>query len=937
MNSEGQSPLIEPLTDREADVLALLVEGKTNQEIAEELVLSMNTVKWYNRQIYGKLGVKNREGVAERARALWLVGINESAGPQGQIYNLPNPATPLLGRERELEELESLLLDGRTRIVSIIGPGGMGKTRLAIELAQRLNGRFVDGAAFVPLAPLQSEESIVPAIAQSLRFTFQGGSQDEKTQLLNFLRRKELFLVLDNYDHLIKSASLLIEIAEAAPNLKMVVTSREKLKLRIEQLYPLQSLPLISWETVAQAEQDPAVTLFLEYGLRVRPNFELQTEDLDALHQILQLVDGMPLAIILASAWLELLTPAEITVEIQKNLEFLEATYQDLPERHHSMKAVFETSWGYLNKKQQKSLAALSIFRGGFTLEAAKKVAGAASRDLLELVGRSLLFRGENLRFEIHELLRQYAAEHLARSQLEMTAVQDRHSSYYLALLQKSEPDLKSANAEKSLQEIQDDIDNIYTAWHRAADQHHFTPLAYGLFSLEEFWARSGRFEEGSTMLGRASDSIKALTAQNSNVDPTDLLVLVRLLAYQCVIQNKVGLREQTSARGEEALAILGRPELLGREIRFEKALVLSEMGRSSFWQDRIEESQKLLKTSILLFQSMEDSWHLAHAYRTLAGTYIKLGDFEQSIKTGTKALDIFAKLNNKRWTARLKSGVGLNIGFLGNCNESERIQLESIAVFREIEDWEFEATTITQLSVTYIYCGRYEQALESAENSARKHKELGKKGRQAQSLEQLCWAATHLGQYDRVINQFPAVLELTYQVNQPMTTAMTQYAAGCAWLGLDNPERARELLQASATTLREINSLDYLILALSSLGCAAVKENNLAQAKAILLEAFTIKFEGNMTVEKSVLCATAGLFLASVGKVERAIEVYALACLHLYVANSRWFEDIIGRQIFDAANALPPEIIAAAQQRGRSLDLWQTADSLLQELSPSH
>lgn len=849
-------------------------------------------------------------------------------------HNLPRQTTRFVGRESELTTLAGFLKNPHIRLITIVGAGGMGKTRLAVEAAHQQIGNFKHGAAFIDLAPLQYPEGIIPATAQALNFTFQSGEADARTQLLNYLADKEMLLLFDNFEHLLEGDLVLGEIAASSPQVKMLATSRESLKLHFEQIYSLQHLPLFDWETIDQALTDPTVQLFLDYGQRVRPNFQLQPDDLNALHHLFQLVQGLPLAIILSAAWLEILTPAEIAAEIQKNLEFLEGTYQDLPERHHSMKAVFEASWAHLNEKQQKSLAALSVFRGGFTLEAAKKVAGASSRDLLGLAGRSFLVRGENQRFEIHELLRQYAAEHLARSRSDMTAVQDRHSAYYLTLLQKSEPELKGPNAEIIIQKIQDDIDNIYTAWHRTVAQRNSPLLGNGLFSLEEFWARSGRFEEGLTMLGRASNAINAPVAQKTNVNPTDLLVLVRLLAYQCVIQNKVGLREQTSNLGKEALAILEQLELRGEEIRFEKALVLSQMGRSLFWRDRIEESQKLLKTSILLFQSVEDSWHLAHAYRSLAGTYMKLGDFEQSVKTGAKALAIFEELNNKRWTARLKTGMGLNIGFLGNCAESERIQLESIAVFQEIEDWEFEATTITQLSVTYIYCGRYEQALESAENSARKHKELDKKGRQAQSLEQVCWAAMHLGQYDRVINQFPAVLELTYQVNQPMATAMTQYAAGCAWLGLNQPESARKLLEESAMTLREINSPDYLILALSSLGCVAIKEDNLNQAKEILLEALAIKFAGNMNVEKSVICAVAAFFLASVGKVERAVEVYALACLHPYVANSQWFEDVAGQYIKAAAASLPLEQVKTAEEKGRARDVWQTAVSLLAEFS---
>ncbi len=523
MSNEAKT-LVEPLTEREQDILALLVAGKTNQEMAEILTLSLHTVKWYNRQLYSKLGVKNRAQISERAKALGLVKSPIAKSPYSK--NLPALISPLLGRESELSELNKLLAAPNVKCISLIGPGGMGKTRLAVEVAHQQIGNFAHGTTFIDLAPLQNAEGLIPATAQALNFKFQPGEEDARTQLLNYLTDKKMLLIFDNFEHLLDGALFLVEITESAPRVKLLVTSRERLKLRFEQIYPLQHLQLSNWETVDQAMADPTVQLFLEYGRRARPNFQLQSDDLNSLRQLFQLVQGLPLAIILSAAWLEILTPAEITTEIQKNLEFLEGSYQDLPERHQSMKAVFEASWAQLNEKQQKSLAALSVFRGGFTLEAAQEVAGASSRDLLELASRSLLFRGENLRFEIHELLRQFAAEHLARSSAEITAVQDRHATYYLTQLQTLEPELKGANAETTIPKLQADIDNIYAAWHRAVAQQNFSLLGKGLFSLEEFWARSSRFEEGLTMLGRASNAIKELLTQKNNVNPTDLLVL---------------------------------------------------------------------------------------------------------------------------------------------------------------------------------------------------------------------------------------------------------------------------------------------------------------------------------------------------------------------------------------------------------------------------
>jgi predicted ATPase/DNA-binding CsgD family transcriptional regulator len=414
------------LTAREQDVLKLLAQGKSNRELAAELVLSLNTVKWYARQVYSKLGVANRQEAVARARALGLLAGEE----QAQQHNLPSAMTLLIGRERELAEIQKLL-DRDARLISLVGPGGIGKTRLALEVARQHVGRFANGAAFANLAPLRSAEGLVPALSQALRFKPAGGGgerRDARQQLLDYLRDKALLLVLDNFEHLQAGAPLLTDILAAAPQVTLLVTTRERLKLRVEQVYAVPGLAFSDWKTVEEAQEAPAARLFVHYGRRVRPGFALREEELEALQQIVRLVAGMPLALILASAWLELLTPSEIASEIARNLDFLAADYRDLPARQRSVRAVFETTWARLEKREQELFAAFSVFRGGFTLEAAREVAGSSLRDLLGLANRSLLARGEEGRFEVHELLRQFSAEELARSPVAVEAIRDRHS-----------------------------------------------------------------------------------------------------------------------------------------------------------------------------------------------------------------------------------------------------------------------------------------------------------------------------------------------------------------------------------------------------------------------------------------------------------------------------------------------------------------------------
>ncbi|HZD10750.1 MAG TPA: LuxR C-terminal-related transcriptional regulator, partial [Candidatus Binatia bacterium] len=395
MSSDEGKRLIEPLTQRERDILLLLAQGKSNREMAEALVLSVHTVKWYNRQVFGKLGVANREEAGARARALGLV-TDEKQGER-RAKNLA-PTTPLIGREAELRELKEIILHSSSRLVSIVGPGGIGKTHLAMEATQEMASCFAGGAAFAGLAPLETWEGIVPALAQALDFkpvADPGERRSERQQLLDYLQDKELLLLLDNFEHLLDGAPLLVEILAASPRSKLLVTSRERLKLQAERVYPIRGLAFSRWTTVDEARRDPAVRLFVQRGQQVRAGFALRAGHLGSLQRILQSVQGMPLAIILAAAWLDVFRPVEIAAELERSLDFLEAGFQDLPPRQRSMRAVFDSTWARLSERDRALFAALSVFRGGFSVAAVMTVAGAEPRDLRRLVGRSLLEHSE--------------------------------------------------------------------------------------------------------------------------------------------------------------------------------------------------------------------------------------------------------------------------------------------------------------------------------------------------------------------------------------------------------------------------------------------------------------------------------------------------------------------------------------------------------------
>lgn len=336
-----------------------------------------------------------------------------AVGPQ----KLPAQSTPFVGREDDVAEARRLLQDVQHRVITVLGPGGTGKTRLAIEVAQQTAQQFPDGVFFVDLASLSDIDSIIPTIRDVVGFAPIPGQQSLLDQLLMHLATKRCLLVLDNYEHLIEGAHLVHSIVQATKNLRLIVTSRQKLNLSVETVMLLGGMDFPTWETPEDGLRYAAVKLFVQSAQRVDPSFELTKANMDYVARVCKLVEGLPLGILLAASWLSALSVEEIATEITNSADFLSTDLVDLPERQHSIRNVFDYSWQLLTETEQYIFMKLSVFRGGFDRNAAQAVAEANLQSLRHLVNKSLLQRDPDTgRYTIHELIRQYAGQKLGAS-----------------------------------------------------------------------------------------------------------------------------------------------------------------------------------------------------------------------------------------------------------------------------------------------------------------------------------------------------------------------------------------------------------------------------------------------------------------------------------------------------------------------------------------
>ncbi|MBK9124231.1 MAG: AAA family ATPase [Chloroflexi bacterium] len=317
---------IEPLHPRELEILSLLEQDLSDREIAARLHLSPTTVKWYNRQIFQKLGVESRKQAAERASALGLLEAppDHDASP----HNLPTALTPFIGRVDELDWLGRWTTDPSNRLLTVTAPGGMGKSRLAIAAAQRALTRFPDGVFFVPMAPITKPDDVVGAVAAQVGVPRIASERSVLQQICDYLSNKRLLLVLDNFEHLLDAADLVTAMLQAGPALKVLVTSRERLNLSVETVYPISGLQYPTTGTESDLGEYGAVQLFVQSAQRADPHFAGHDED---IAYICRLVQGMPLAIELAAAWVSVMTPAEIAAEIERSADVLYTDARDIP------------------------------------------------------------------------------------------------------------------------------------------------------------------------------------------------------------------------------------------------------------------------------------------------------------------------------------------------------------------------------------------------------------------------------------------------------------------------------------------------------------------------------------------------------------------------------------------------------------------------------
>ncbi|MCB0167960.1 MAG: hypothetical protein KDI79_27275 [Anaerolineae bacterium] len=474
----------------------------------------------------------------QRIRSITTVG----------AHNLPPQSTLFVGRTAELMLLGDYLTRLDSRIVTLVGPGGIGKTRLGVQVALENRMAFLNGVCFVPLASIQSPDFLAPTIVEALQIAATN-SERPKPQLLDHLANRELLLFLDNFEHLVDGGvDLLVDILQAAPEVKLLVTTRERLNLLGERVFELGGLPIPQDQT-DDVLSHSAVQLFLQSARSTRASFEPDQADLAQIARICRLVEGMPLAIELAAAWVHVLSCREIAVEIERNLGALSAPTRNIPARHRSLRAVCDYSWGLLAEDERRSFLKFGVFVGKFNREAAQRVTGVSLLMLSALVDKSLLRKTSADQYDIHELLRQYASKKLAEEPAELEAALDRHAGYYAWLVGRHITPLDQNQDQAGLAAIEAALDNILAAWQWSLIRGRYQDLSALLDGLFLFYHIYGRVWEGADLFERAVADLKLQSTGLETGQPEELRHLIAaLLIRQGQLLFRLGQLNQAQA-----------------------------------------------------------------------------------------------------------------------------------------------------------------------------------------------------------------------------------------------------------------------------------------------------------------------------------------------------------------------------------------------------
>lgn len=785
--------------------------------------------------------------------------------------NLPYYTTEFVGRSKEIQEVGAHLKELECRILTLIGLGGAGKTRLAIQVGVNQHQQFNDGVYFINLQPISYAENIVLSLAEALQFQFYEATDPEQ-QIFDYLYEKQMLLILDNFEHLIPNFQFIVKLIQNAPNVKLLITSRQTLGIQEEWLFPIQGLSFPDQKTSIGRDYS-AVDLFSSRARQFRRDFSL-VKEWSHVCLICQLVEGMPLAIELAATWLKSLTCEAIANQIKQDIDFLITSLHNLPDRHKSVRAVFDYSWSMLSRHEQETFMKLVIFRGDFTLEAAEMIASANPFMLLSLVEKSFLRRTDSGRYHIHELMRQFGLDKFDSSEA-IATIKASHSEYYLNLLERNADKLKGERQIIALDEIELEYANIRIAWEYAVDQSNEINISSAVGSFYWFGVFRGYFQDA-----------------------------INLFAY--------------------TLAHSSSP-LIWSKVRSRQISLMAHTGT-----DDSPETHQDLEQCLEIAREHQDWADIGFCLATLGLTQLNRDNYTKSIEYYQKSLEAYNNIGIEFYIGRVLRQIGYVNLAAGRINESEVPLQHSLALARQIGDRVTEANCLYNLGSIAGFRNDFDGWFTGYEDALRIRRELDDRANIALNLGGLALGFFFQGDLETANDHASEALAIATDINHRESKG--QALIWLAYLACikEDYDESQKLFDRSIRLVPENNKSVWVLLGQALLACARDDHEHASKLLAVALA--KMAHTGAWYIALPIIIRSS--ILIAEGELEKGISFISCVLHHpsrsaIFLESWSWFARLKKRSQHNLGN----ERFSSIWQNGKTLEVQEITSEIMSEI----
>ena len=852
--------------------------------------------------------------------------------------HLPAPETVFIGREQELNHISTLLSDPGCWLLTLLGPGGIGKTRLAIEAGRINSAEFPEGVIFIPLSMVELERSIAPTIASATGLIFRQEGPSPEEQLLDFLSSKRLLLIMDAFEQLVPWAEFLNRIHSFAPGIKLLVTSRHRLLLRGEWVmevkglnYPQRPSEVASLASSEALRTYSALELFQQTARHSRVAYQATPEELSSTIRIAQMLEGLPLGLELAATWTSTLSCQEIAAEISRSMDILESSQVNLSDRQYSMRAVFDHSWKLLSSREQMVLPRLSVFRGSYSRQAAEQVAGITLRDLSGLVDKSLLRRTVSGRFDLHDLLRQYNAEILEQRSTDSLETHHRHCTFYTARLLEWNEHLRGINQGRVLRDMEMDWENCQAAWDWAIYHRQLELLEQAVDGLGMFLIRRALLDEGWEAYQKLNVALQDKTMIGES------LQLIRLSAQSLIWQAVFCLNLE---RGAEAHQLLQKAQQVLDHSQFDSESLVNQR---IFWFVILAWSTNLQHNPEASVNYYQQAFELSRNANVKPPVFFMF--HWRFLMSGSVSKELYIAIE-KDFEAVKQAGNPFELGcvlfVLGiaelfhtfRIEKAEPLLKESIQKFQLVDDRSTQDMILKILSYLLLVQGKFEECLSVKQRELLVVKDIGDPLQIGIVTAEIGEVLYHQGKYTEAEAEIHTGMELLKDQSEGEYIFRHLYL-GNALLAQEKFEQALDAYETSYRFFQSINEKGWMFTSLTGLSRTEFALGDRSSAWLHARQAIQLYSEIQLySFFVYLTLANIALLLVDRGEILKGLELYYFTTKQAYLAQSRWFADLFGKFFEDASARLSVEEQDLVKENGLGMDFLETMDLLQKYLS---